>query len=260
MSRPTAASAPSTTTPACLRRPFIPPQADTANQFVETQTGYVLALHMNLLPDAMRAEAANRLVGLIRENHMLLGTGFLGTPYLLEVLCDTGHSDVAYHLLLNTAYPSWGYVIEHGATTTWERWNGDQMRGDPSMNSYNHYAYGAVAEWLYRYAAGIDTAAGAPGFRTVVLHPNFSARLGSLDLKYASAQGEIASIWQVHNNTVSWIVTLPANTHGLLETTHTNAHGFTVDGQPLASDPRFHAMPDGTYNLPAGTYHFTAEL
>jgi len=72
------------------------------------------------------------------------------------VLVDTGHSDVAYRLLLNREYPSWGYLVDHGATTMWERWNGDQMRGDPSMNSYNHYAYGAVADWIYRYAAGID--------------------------------------------------------------------------------------------------------
>ena len=74
-------------------------------------------------------------------------------------LSNSGHSDVAYRLLLQNTYPSWGYMIEHGATTMWERWNGDQMMGDPSMNSYNHYAYGAVAEWLYRYAAGIDESA-----------------------------------------------------------------------------------------------------
>ena len=127
------------------------------NRVIETQTGYVLALHMGLMPEELRAVAAEKLVRKIEENHWLLGTGFLGTPYLLEVLSDTGHSDVAYRLLLNKEYPSWGYLIDHGATTTWERWNGDTMRNDPSMNSYNHYAYGAVAEWMYRYAAGIDT-------------------------------------------------------------------------------------------------------
>ena len=138
--------------------PTIHPGDDDAskNRPVETQTGYVLALYMNLLPENLRQPAADRLVGKIRDNHWLLGTGFLGTPYLLEVLSDTGHTDVAYRLLLNREYPSWGYLIDHGATTTWERWNGDQMRNDPSMNSYNHYAYGAVGEWMYRYAAGID--------------------------------------------------------------------------------------------------------
>jgi alpha-L-rhamnosidase len=139
--------------------PTIHPEDGDQNKdhVVETQTGYVLALYMGLMPTALRDAAAHRLVEKIKENHWLLGTGFVGTPYLLEVLSDTGHSDVAYRLLLNREYPSWGYLIEHGATTTWERWNGDQMRNDPSMNSYNHYAYGAVAEWMYRYAAGVDT-------------------------------------------------------------------------------------------------------
>jgi len=78
---------------------------------------------------------------------------FWGTPYLLEELTKSGHGKLAYKLLLNTEYPSWGYLVGHGATTMWERWNGDQMKDDPSMNSYNHYAYGAVADWIYRYAA-----------------------------------------------------------------------------------------------------------
>ncbi len=145
---------------------------------VETQTGYVLALHMNLLPDSLRSVAAKRLVDRLEANQWRLGTGFLGTPYLLSALTDTGHADVAYRLLLNTEYPSWGYLVEHGATTMWERWNGDQMRGDPSMNSYNHYAYGAVADWIYRYAAGIDTVASDPGFHVIRLHPNFRQTTG----------------------------------------------------------------------------------
>ncbi len=184
--------------------PSIPPPtatpvtAEARSAPVETQTGYVLALHMNLVPEELREAAAKKLVQKIEENHWLLGTGFLGTPYLLEVLTDTGHADVAYRLLLNTAYPSWGYLIEHGATTMWERWNGDQMRGDPSMNSYNHYAYGAVAEWIYRYAAGVDTVASDPGFHTIYLHPNFDSRLGSLNFSYQSPYGQITSCVEHH--------------------------------------------------------------
>ena len=100
------------------------------------------------------------------QSRDLLGTGFLGTPYLLEELTKAGYAKLAYKLLLNTQYPSWGYLVEHGATTMWERWNGDQMQGDPSMNSYNHYAYGAVADWIYRYAAGIDASPLDAGFHT----------------------------------------------------------------------------------------------
>jgi alpha-L-rhamnosidase len=125
----------------------------------DTQAGYVLALHMNLVPEQLRAAVARKLADKIGANHGLLGTGFLGTPYLLEELARNGQAALAYQLLLNTQYPSWGYMVEHGATTMWERWNGDQMHGDASMNSYNHYAYGAVADWLYRYAAGIDATA-----------------------------------------------------------------------------------------------------
>ena len=100
--------------------------------------------------------AAQKLVDDIKAHDYHLTTGFLGTPYLLPELSRSGHSDIAYKLLMQKTYPSWFYMIDHGATTMWERWNGDQKMDDPSMNSFNHYAYGAVAEWLYRCAAGID--------------------------------------------------------------------------------------------------------
>jgi alpha-L-rhamnosidase len=161
---------------------------------------------MNLVPDGQRRAAAEKLVELIKNNQWHLGTGFLGTPYLLEVLADTGYSDVAYRLLLNREYPSWGYSIDHGGTTTWERWNGDQMLSDPSMNSYNHYAYGAVGGWLYRYAAGVDTVSIDPGFHTIYLHPNFDARLGSLIADYESPFGIIHSEWNVQGNQATWRV------------------------------------------------------
>ena len=167
----------------------------------DTQTSYVLALEMGLVPDSLRQAAADKLVAKIKDNSWKLSTGFLGTPYLLAVLVDTGHSDVAYRLLLNTEYPSWGYLVGHGATTMWERWNGDQMRGDPSMNSYNHYAYGAVADWIYRYAAGIDAMPADAGFHTIYLHPTFDSRLGSLDFTYESLYGPIKSSWSMQGST-----------------------------------------------------------
>ena len=164
----------------------------------DTQTGYVLALHMNLVPENLRAAAAKRLVDKIEANHDLLGTGFLGTPYLLEELTKAGYAKLAYTLLLNTQYPSWGYMVEHGATTMWERWNGDQMHERTGMNSYNHYAYGAVADWIYRYAAGVDATPLDAGFHTVVLHPVFDARLGQIAFDYDSAYGPIHSDWTVN--------------------------------------------------------------
>jgi alpha-L-rhamnosidase len=181
-----------------------------------SQTSYVLALHMNLLSQPMRAIASEKLVEDIKAHDWHLTTGFLGTPYLMIELSNSGHSDVAYRLLLQNTYPSWGYMIEHGATTMWERWNGDQMMGDPSMNSYNHYAYGAVAEWLYRYAAGIDGSTEDPGFHRIVLHPQFDASLGETKATYDSSYGPITSNWKVDGNTTTWNVVVPPNTTSLL--------------------------------------------
>jgi len=247
--------------------PSIPPptispdsQSGKADAVVETQTGYVLALYMNLLPTELRAAAAERLVRKIEANHWLLGTGFLGTPYLLAVLSDTGHNDVAYRLLLNKEYPSWGYLIEHGATTTWERWNGDQMMGDPSMNSYNHYAYGAVAEWMYRYGAGVDTLASDAGFHTIYLHPNFDARLGSLNFSYDSPYGVVTSNWKTVGADVVWSVTVPPNSMATLPLASSKQYSMTLDGQPLEKSSKVHANGSVGYELPAGTYSFKGTL
>jgi alpha-L-rhamnosidase len=225
----------------------------------DTQTGYVLALHMNLVPEALRPAVAQKLVDKIEANHGLLGTGFLGTPYLLAVLTESGHKDLAYKLLLNTKYPSWGYLVGHGATTMWERWNGDQMKSDPSMNSYNHYAYGAVADWIYRYAAGVDTTLTDAGFHTILLHPTFDSHLGSIDFTYPSPYGNIHSAWTVKGDTAHWDVTIPANTTATLPLTTTEAARYKLGGVPIAQNRMIEASRDGLaagYTLPAGTYSF----
>jgi alpha-L-rhamnosidase len=231
---------------------------------VETQTGYVLALHMNLLPEALRPLAAQRLVDRLAANHWRLGTGFLGTPYLLSALTDTGHAEIAYRLLLSTDYPSWGYLVNHGATTMWERWNGDQMRSDPSMNSYNHYAYGAVADWIYRYAAGIDAAPDDPGFHTILLHPNFDRSLGRLDLSYDSGYGTIRSSWQVSGQTATWKLTIPPNAKGRLALSSVELASFKLDGVPFAQNTKLRHLvkTDATevLEIPAGSYEFEVNV
>ena len=224
----------------------------------DTQTGYVLALHMNLLPESLRGAAAGKLVKKIQDNHGLLNTGFVGTPYLLEELTKTGHQKVAYDVLLNTGMPSWGYVIDHGGTTTWERWNGDQMISDPQMNSYNHYAYGAVADWIYRYAAGMDASPLDAGFHTVVLHPVFDARLSPLEFTYQSSYGEIKSSWTVNGSAAEWNVTLPANTTGRLELKPAEAARWKLEGAALSKSSLLKKL-DGGFELPAGTYRFAVQ-
>ena len=232
---------------------------DTQQGVGDTQTGYVLALHMNLLPESLRAAAAQKLVDKIAANHGLLATGFLGTPYLLEELTKTGHQDVAYQLLMNTQYPSWGYLVEHGATTTWERWNGDEMKKDPSMNSYNHYAYGAVADWIYRYAGNIDATPLDAGFHTVVLHPAFDKRIGSVDFTYPSAYGPIHSTWTVQGSKAMWKITIPANTTGWISNAEKGSLQSTRKYDGLMASG---AGPNGEagMQLEPGTYEFTAAV
>jgi alpha-L-rhamnosidase len=228
-----------------------------------SQTSDVLALHMDLLPQHERALVAEKLVADIAAHQGHLTTGFLGTPYLMLELSESGHSDVAYSLLLNTTYPSWGYMIEHGATTMWERWNGDQMMGDPSMNSYNHYAYGSVAEWLYRYAAGIDEDTRDPGFHRIVLRPQFDARLGEVSATYNSDYGAIHSDWSLSGGRVSWNVVIPANTSALLYFPVGAAGRIQESGADIASVPGISfVLKDAgreIYQAGAGSYHFTLE-
>jgi alpha-L-rhamnosidase len=223
----------------------------------DTQTGYVLALAMHLVPDDQRSAVAQHLVSKLEANGWHLGTGFLGTPYLLYALADTGHTDVAYRLLLSTEYPGWGYLVDHGATTMWERWNGDKKIGDPSMNSYNHYAYGAVADWIYRYAAGIDFSPLDAGFHTIYLHPHFDKNLGSLDFGYQSPYGPIQSSWKTSGNTVVWKLTIPPNSTGRLPVAE--AHDWRLNGAAIATSSSVHEA-NGDYEIPAGTYAFTAKI
>jgi alpha-L-rhamnosidase len=228
-----------------------------------SQTSYVLALHMNLLSQKNRAIAAEKLVEDIKTHDWHLTTGFLGTPYLMIELSNSGHSEVAYRLLLQNTYPSWGYMIEHGATTMWERWNGDQMMGDPSMNSYNHYAYGAVAEWLYRYAAGIDQSAEDPGFHRIVLHPQFDASLGEVKATYDSSYGPITSNWKVDGKTIKWDVVIPPNTTGLIYLPGGEATRILEGGKDIRQStgvsPVLKDSHNAIFQAGAGSYTLTVE-
>ena len=154
-----------------------------------SQASQVLALYMGLVPPDLRDAAAEVLAKDIRRRGMKLSTGFLGTPYLLDVLADHGRWQEDVGLLLQTGYPSWGYMPSQGATTIWERWNGDV--GDLSMNSYNHYAFGAVVGFFYRRLAGIAPA--APGFRRIAVNPVWLPEIGRVEARYQSCVGPIAT-------------------------------------------------------------------
>ncbi len=176
----------------------------------DTQTAYVLALEFGMLPDSLEDKAVKRLVTLIHENKDHLATGFLGTPYLLQVLCDHGQSKVACELINQQTYPSWLYPVTIGAKTIWEKWDGIKPDGSVQATSYNHYAYGAVGNWLYQYVAGIRLL--SPGYRRILIKPVIGGGLTWAKASYKCAYGEILSWWKVKNGILTIMVTIPEGT------------------------------------------------
>ena len=173
-----------------------------------TQTAYLATIFTGIAPSSLRGNMVDRLANDIEAHGNHLTTGFLGTPFLLFVLDENNRTDLAFKLLLSDTYPSWGYMVKKGATTWWERWNGDT--GDPGMNSYNHYAFGSVMAWVYRRASGIDTDATGPGYHHLTIRPHFDPALPQLHTEYDSAYGTIVSDWQESGH--RFTITIPANT------------------------------------------------
>ncbi|GAB3932449.1 alpha-L-rhamnosidase [Micromonospora vulcania] len=233
----------------------------------DSQTGYVLAIGMRLLPDPLRAKAADRLVANVQRHDWHLSTGFLGTPDLLPALSDTGHLDVAYRLLLNDTYPSWGYEIARGATTIWERWNSimpDGSFGDVGMNSFNHYAYGAVGDWMYRTVAGIQPDAGNPGYAHLTFAPQPGGGLTSARASYRSAYGSIGSDWNLDaGGDLRLRLTVPANTTATVRIPTPGPEAVTEGGRPAGqADGVRYVRMDGAvavYEIGSGSYSFAVD-
>lgn len=166
-----------------------------------TQTAYVLALEFDMLPEELRAQAARRLVNSIREYKTHITTGFLGTPYICHQLSRYGYTDVAYELLLQKTCPSWIYPVLMGATTIWERWdsmNPDGTLPPMSMNSFNHYSYGAIGDWLYRSAVGIQET--EPGYRRIKIEPNTGGDFTWMEASTHTPYGKVGARWEADKN------------------------------------------------------------
>ncbi len=199
---------------AAFARRFLTPDGLVAGG---TQTGYVLALHFQLVPDSVRANAARELVRLIERNGWRIGTGFVGTPYILHVLEATGHLDVAYRLLEQEAFPSWLFPVKNGATTIWERWNGwtpEAGFGDPSMNSFNHYAYGCVCDWMVSTVAGLEPA--EPGFRSILFKPRPGGSLRSARAELKTRAGHVAIDWNLDGDSLQLQLDVPPGARAIL--------------------------------------------
>ncbi len=179
----------------------------------ETQTAYLLAIGFNLLSDDMTEKAIPHLLSQVEEADNHLRTGFLGTPLLATVLDKIGQIDLMYEILFKETYPSWFYSINQGATTMWERWNSfshEDGFGDAGMNSFNHYAYGAIGQWMYERIAGITML--EPGYKRIRIAPEPGGALTSARGTYESPYGKILSEWQLRNNEFRLHVIIPPNT------------------------------------------------
>lgn len=183
---------------------------------VQTQTAQILSLYFDLVPANYKENVIHDLLQLLKKENGHLVTGFVGTPYFCHVLSQNGHTEEAYDLLLKEDFPSWLYQVKQGATTIWEHWDGIKPDGtmwSPDMNSLNHYAYGSIAEWLYRTVAGIDTTETEPGFKRIIIAPHIGGNLNYVKASYDSIHGTIRSEWNLQKDIVTMKFTIPCNTH-----------------------------------------------
>jgi len=228
-----------------------------------TQTAYTLALNFDMLPEALRESAAKRLVENVASYNNHLTTGFLGTPYLCHVLTRFGYDSVAYKLLLQETYPSWLYPVKMGATTIWERWDGqkpDSTFQNPGMNSFNHYAYGAIGDWMYRVMAGINEE--EPGYKKIIIKPHVGGGLTSAAAALQTYYGKVSSSWQVKGDHIQLQVEVPVNTVATVFIPAERGASVTEGGQPLSAVKGIKITgQEGSYvrvEAGSGKYVFTA--
>ncbi|MCE9615222.1 MAG: glycoside hydrolase family 78 protein [Lentisphaerae bacterium] len=250
----------------------------------DTQAAYVLALAFDLLPDAQRADAVRHLVHQINDGRSTvwpyhkraghLSTGFLAVDKICAALADGGRLDLAYKLLLNEDYPSWLFPVKNGATTIWERWDGwtpEKGFQDPGMNSFNHYAYGAIGEWLYQTVAGLDLADDGAGYTALRIHPRPPppGPDGKLPLTQAAATydaptGRIHSGWKIDHGQFALDVTIPANVRATVTLPGATRTAVTETGVPLTeADGIIRAWDDADgvqCEVGAGKYRFAWRL
>jgi alpha-L-rhamnosidase len=243
-----------------FRREYITPNGRMASN---TQTAYALALSFGLMPQAQEAQAARRLAQDVHLFNDHLTTGFLGTPLLTRTLSDHGYLDVAYALLNQNTYPSWLYPITKGATTIWERWDGIKPDGsfqDPGMNSFNHYAYGAIGAWLYQVVAGLEPDPAEPGYEHVLIQPQPGGGLTRARAALTTMYGLTASAWELADGQFRLDVTVPPNAHATVRLPHATLAQVSEGGQPLRTGRGVRrAVQDGAATIVevgSGQYRF----
>ncbi len=228
--------------------------ADDGSLRKSGQTGYALAFTMNLIPSNKVKAASDHFVETLRVRDWHLSTGFIGTPRLLPALHLAGRDDIAYKLMLQDTYPSWLYQVKLGATTMWERWNGflpEQGFADVGMNSFNHYAFGSVGQYLYQDVAGITGT--APGYETVAIQPRIEAGLTHGAASYDSIRGKISSSWRRVDAGLELTIVVPVN---VVATIDLPGSGVTESGSPLSSNRDITVLGGNRVRVGSGTYRF----
>lgn len=229
---------------------------------IGTQAGYALALRAGLIPDSVKDQSVQKLRENIASHSSTLTTGFLGTPCLLPALSDNGQLATAYQLLLNRSMPSWGWMVDKGATTMWEGWDWDGVP-TTATPSLNHYAFGCVGDWLYRSVAGIATDEAQPGFRQIVIRPRPGTTLTSASGSYVALAGKISSAWsQSADGTFQLAAVIPPNTTAVIWVPAESQSAVTESGVAAgtSSGVSFLRMEDGcaVYSVGAGQYQFVS--
>ncbi len=229
----------------------------------DTQAGYALALHFNLLPESLRPKAANHMIEAVEKYDGRLSTGFCTTLRMMRELVRWGYSEVAYNLLLSDRFPSWFYMIDQGATTMWERWDSYvKGRGFQSrrMNSFNHYAYGSIGEFLYGVVLGINIDENAPGYKHIVLEPVPDKRLRWVKGSFDSIYGQIFVSWEFSADRLTMSVVIPANASATIHIPASRSTTVKEGGFPLTShkDVKIIEILDKSIiiNVKSGSYSF----
>lgn len=226
---------------------------------MDTQTSYLLPLAFLELPEDLQQKAVKHLLEAIERSNYHLQTGFLGTPLLCNVLSNFGHNDIAYKLYTQTEYPSWLFPVKQGATTMWERWNSYTIKegfGEVSMNSFNHYAYGAIEEWIMSHNLGIQRDENRPGYKHILMQPKIDDTFSFAKGGFRSVYGDIASAWEIKPSGTEIEFTIPANTTATFTLPVSSMDNLKLKkGKKGVSSKSF---DDGkaVYELKSGTYKF----
>ncbi|WNR46284.1 alpha-L-rhamnosidase [Paenibacillus roseipurpureus] len=231
-----------------------------------TQTSLVLPLMFGLVQGATRERFAATLAEYVKEQNYHLTTGFVGTPYLCHVLTENGYHDVAVKLVQQEDYPSWLYAIHQGATTIWEHWDGIKPDGtfwSDDMNSYNHYAYGSIGDWLYRKVAGLDSDDRQPGYQRLLFRPRTDSALTYAKASLVTSYGQVRSEWHLtENGAVQYVFQLPPNTTGEVVLRSTTLANITCNGHKLAESEGVTSFEDrdGHVRIELGSGHYQVQV